>query len=448
MRIPFIFLLVFSSLVCSSQLVLQDKVLDFGQLQRGSDRILESSLVNYSEESATLLRVEVGSKEFDIRTDRRTLAPGDTMRVRIKLNPMSKGTRKDELTLYLNSETVSMEIRAEIKYVDSSDNTPCPDFEKAAVGRASDWQAFFKVIDRDTREPISKAGLILTGKSGVTIQLTTDKKGEVLSEMPIDFYTIRATSKGYAKYSLESYVNRRNKDFVLELMKGGGSIAVLRPGENEDQIPEPPPLIVEIREQEKEVDNSTDEEKEFALSQFRENNAVFLVDISTSMRKQERIELLKSSMIELASILRPEDVISIVTYATNTDVVLSGEYVSDVAKITEIIESLEAEGKTAGEAGLKKAYSICKKHFIPEGNNHVYLATDGAFNKGNEKVKKLARAKAKKQMGLSVLSIRSSIWVDKQMKDLASAGRGQHLSLQEVEDQSQLKALVKELSRR
>jgi Ca-activated chloride channel family protein len=119
-----------------------------------------------------------------------------------------------------------------------------------------------------------------------------------------------------------------------------------------------------------------------------------------------------------------------------------------VQRITEVIESLEAEGKTAGEAGLKQAYKICERYYIEGGNNHVYLATDGSFNKGSEKIMKMVSSKAKKDMYLSVLSIRSSRWVDEKMQDLAGAGSGQHLSIQDEADQGALKDLVKELSRR
>lgn len=448
--IPIFCLIVFASVCANAQLKADQRTFDFGLIERGSDRVLERIILNSGEKESTLLRVDVDSREYDIRTDVRKLQPGDTMRVRIKLNPISEGRRNDDLQLLFNNQTLNFDIKADITYVDPADNTPCPDFEKQNTSTTIAWEAYFKVIDRKTKKPIPHAEILLVGKTGISMKYTADRKGELTTSLPIDFYTIKASSSGYAKYSLDSYINKRNKDFILELMPGEmGSVVVLKPGKKD--LEEKEHLDIEIVEEapvEQEPVIEEEDETEFSLGAYKRNNAVFLVDISTSMRKEDRIELLKSSMIELAMMLRPDDVISIVTYATSTDVVLSGEHVSDANRIIDVIESLEAEGKTAGEAGLKQAYRICQKHFIESGNNHVYIATDGAFNKGSEKIKKMVKAKARRDMHLSVLSIRSSKWVDKKMQELADAGRGRHLSLQEEEDQGALKDLVKELSKR
>ena len=431
-----------------------NRVIDFGTIERGSDRIRETQFVNESSKKIFLLRAYTESKEFDIRTDKREVDSGDTLRVRIKLNPLREGQKRDRLELIFGNEDVRIPIKADVRYVDPADNTPCPDFTRGNERAVADWQAYFKVINRDTRAPIKNAEVTISGMSGQSFKAITNAKGEVLMPVPIDYYTIGASHDDYASYTMESYINRRNKDFILELMPGSmGSVVVLRPGAKDKAKPETTEPVVTIEEEEPEpveelIVEEEPEKSEFSIDEFKPNNVVFLVDISTSMRQEERIELLKSSMIRLAEMLRPQDVISLVTYATHTEVVISGEHVSDSQKIAEVIEALEAEGKTAGEAGLKQAYSLCKRHFLEDGNNQVFIATDGAFNKGSDKIKKLVKSKAKKDMYLSVLSIRSSKWVDKKMLELAQAGNGQHLSIKEIDDQDKLSSLVKEQSRR
>ncbi|NNC83076.1 MAG: VWA domain-containing protein [Flavobacteriales bacterium] len=429
--------------------------LDFGEVDRGSDRLHEFVLVNENSQQVSLLRVQTKSSIFDIRTDKREIPPRDSMTVRIKLNPVRTGNVRDELTIFFGKETVRIPIRAEVKYVDAADNLPCPDFDRTDPGAGSDWSAYFKVIDRDTGKPLKKAEIVLSGRAGHQIIGMTDASGIWESTLPIDFYDIQASRAGYAKYTMESYINRRNKDFILELMSGEmGSVVVRRPGaldtekeeEKEPKAPEEETVKEELSETEEEA--MVEQHPEFSLTEYRPNNVVFLVDISTSMRKQDRIELLKSSMIELAHMLRPQDIISIVTYATTTDVVLSGQAVKDSQEIEAIIAGLQAEGKTAGEAGLKQAYTILKRHYIEQGNNQVYIATDGAFDHGSDKVRKLVSKKANRGMRLSVLSIRASRWVDEKMQELAETGKGRHLSLQEDSDRENLRELIKQQSKR
>jgi Ca-activated chloride channel family protein len=186
----------------------------------------------------------------------------------------------------------------------------------------------------------------------------------------------------------------------------------------------------------------------FTLEEFKPNNVVFLIDISTSMRQEERIDLLKGAMLELASMLRPDDILSIVTYATHTDIVMSGERADNHSLIEAAISDLKADGMTAGEAGLKQAYRECSRYFIDGGNNHVYLATDGAFNKGLDKMRTRVSDKNEKDMHLTILAIKSNKWSDGRMIDLAAIGGGQHLKIEGPEDKESLKDLIRLQSKR
>src|SRR5690606_32365859 len=101
-----------------------------------------------------------------------------------------------------------------------------------------------------------------------------------------------------------------------------------------------------------------------------------------SMNATDRLPLLKNSFRLLVEQLDAEDTISIVTYAGNAGTVLEPTKVSDRAAIFAALDTLEAGGRTAGEAGIREAYRLAEKSFVEGGVNRIMLATDGDFNVG------------------------------------------------------------------
>ncbi len=157
------------------------------------------------------------------------------------------------------------------------------------------------------------------------------------------------------------------------------------------------------------------------------NNIVFLIDVSGSMYSADKLPLVQEAFRMLAENLNPEDRVSIVTYAGNNRVALSGAYGHEKQKITAVIEDLAAGGSTAGSAGITTAYEIAQQYFIEGGNNRVVLATDGDFNVGLKNVDELESFIAqKRQTGVyfSVFGVgRGNVQSDN-MEALALAGNG------------------------
>ncbi len=430
--------------------------LDYGAIKKGDDRIREFKVTNVSSDTVLVLKMAVPSAEYSVRFSTKKIAPQESGLVRVKYNPKKKGSFSDVLTLHFSDMSSQIKAKGKVDYLEWEDFTPCPDFDKPKGDRSTDFDVHFKVIDKDSREPIANADIFLAGRAKGNLELKTNRKGEVVTRVPIDFYDISAKSAGYGRYNMESYINRRNKNFTLELYKGemSGTI-VVRPDrpvkEVEKEDEEVAEIEIEVREEPEEVAEEVSIEpepkevpSEFSANEYKANNVVFLIDVSTSMRKEDRLDILKSSMIELTKMLRPTDVLTIITYASNTDVVISGEHVDDPERIIKVIEELEGKGLTAGEAGVKKAYTLAKRHRIDGGNNQVYLATDGAFNKGGDKIARLVRQEARRGTNMSVLAIRSSKWSRDKMEGIAKAGKGSYLMIDDFEAASnELKALIK-----
>ncbi|OCO98999.1 MULTISPECIES: VWA domain-containing protein [unclassified Ensifer] len=156
-------------------------------------------------------------------------------------------------------------------------------------------------------------------------------------------------------------------------------------------------------------------------------NLVFLIDVSGSMDEPDKLPLLKSAFRLLVEKLKPEDTVSIVTYAGNAGTVLEPTDVKDKAKILAAIDTLQPGGSTAGAQGIDAAYGLAEKAFVKGGVNRVMLATDGDFNVGpssDEDLKRLIEEKRKSGIFLSVLGFGRGNYNDALMQTIAQNGNG------------------------
>ncbi|WP_028080541.1 vWA domain-containing protein [Solimonas soli] len=172
-----------------------------------------------------------------------------------------------------------------------------------------------------------------------------------------------------------------------------------------------------------------------ALKGYRPNgplppsNLVFLVDVSGSMESPDKLPLVKSSLKLLARQLTARDRISLVTYASGTQLVLEPTPGDQTAAIEQAIDRLQAGGGTAGAAGITLAYQQAEKAFIKGGNNRVLLATDGDFNVGItrfESLLDLVRDKRRTGIALTTLGFGTGNYNDHLMEQAADAGDGNY----------------------
>ncbi|WP_414735984.1 YfbK domain-containing protein [Ensifer adhaerens] len=156
-------------------------------------------------------------------------------------------------------------------------------------------------------------------------------------------------------------------------------------------------------------------------------NLVFLIDVSGSMDEPDKLPLLKAAFRLLVEKLKPEDTVSIVTYAGNAGTVLEPTAVKDKAKILAAIDTLQPGGSTAGAEGIDAAYRLAEKAFVKGGVNRVMLATDGDFNVGpasDDELKQMIEAKRKSGIFLSVLGFGRGNYNDALMQTIAQNGNG------------------------
>ncbi|WP_170552098.1 vWA domain-containing protein [Ruegeria atlantica] len=157
-------------------------------------------------------------------------------------------------------------------------------------------------------------------------------------------------------------------------------------------------------------------------------NLVFLIDTSGSMQNTDKLPLLKQSFRLMLSELRPEDQVSIVTYAGGVGQVLEPTAAPERSKILNALDQLEAGGSTAGQAGLQQAYQVAES-MVEDGEvTRVILATDGDFNVGlsdPDALKDFIAQKRDSGTFLSVLGFGRGNLDDATMQALAQNGNGQ-----------------------
>ena len=175
--------------------------------------------------------------------------------------------------------------------------------------------------------------------------------------------------------------------------------------------------------------------KDISREELPPSNLTFLIDVSGSMAPFDRLPLLKSAFGLLVETLRPQDTVSIVTYAGTSQQLLDSARGNDKRRIMEVINSLHASGGTAGGAGIQTAYSLAEKNFVPGGNNRVILATDGDFNVGISSISELEQFISQKRdtgVYLSVLGVGTDNLRDDIMETLAKHGNGNYNYLDSI----------------
>lgn len=172
-----------------------------------------------------------------------------------------------------------------------------------------------------------------------------------------------------------------------------------------------------------------------SVEDYAANNVLFLIDVSSSMGKENKMELLKESMKSMITVLRDIDRVAIIAYNQRSTIILESISGNNKMEIFQAIDSLETAGLTYGVTGLQTAYDLLQYYYIGNGNNQIILATDGLFSSANtslteselnKEVRKQASANGIK---LSVIGFGQDEDGQKLMQKLANNGEGQFIQI-------------------
>ena len=174
-------------------------------------------------------------------------------------------------------------------------------------------------------------------------------------------------------------------------------------------------------------------------------NLVFLIDTSGSMEDPQKLPLLIRAMGLLVDQLRPQDRVSLVTYAGSAGIALRPTPGTRKADIRAALASLHAAGSTAGSEGIVTAYQLARDSFLRGGINRVILCTDGDFNVGltdEGSLVRLIERERERGVLLSVLGFGMGNLKDATLEKLADRGNGNYAYIDSIAEAR--KALVEQ----
>jgi Ca-activated chloride channel family protein len=187
---------------------------------------------------------------------------------------------------------------------------------------------------------------------------------------------------------------------------------------------------------------------------------IFVIDVSGSMEREDRLGLVKQALRLLVDRLRDDDRIGIVVFGTNARVLLEpvalgesavlvagvyrkpgdeekGERRSGRRSILEAIDLLQAEGSTNTEEGLLFGYDMARRAFRSNAINRIVLCADGVANEGHtgpQSILDRVRSEADRGIHLSTIGFGMGNYNDVLMEQLADKGDGNYYYVDELRE--------------
>ena len=164
---------------------------------------------------------------------------------------------------------------------------------------------------------------------------------------------------------------------------------------------------------------------------------VFVIDVSGSMNATNRLDLAKQALTVLVGELREDDRVGIVVYADRTRVILEPTPASEQQQIINAINSLQTEGSTYAEAGLRLGYEMALTQRQDGENARVILISDGVANVGEtgpDAILETVREGVEEGVTLSSIGVGMGNFNDVLLERLANDGNGNYYYVDNIRE--------------
>ncbi|NOZ27414.1 MAG: VWA domain-containing protein [Chloroflexi bacterium] len=161
----------------------------------------------------------------------------------------------------------------------------------------------------------------------------------------------------------------------------------------------------------------------------KDASLIFVIDVSGSMSRENRLGLVKRALRLLVDELRPTDEVGIVVYGSRAQVVLEPTSASNRDAIIAAIESLQTGGSTNAEEGLRLGYQMAVRTLAEDRITRVILCSDGVANVGRtgaEGILEEIRGYVADGVTLSTVGFGMGNYNDVLMEQLADNGNGSY----------------------
>ena len=431
---------------------------DFGNLYDNAPSYYDFKFKNKSGVAVFLLTLDKPREVSYIHT-KKIIQPDSTMLLRLKIDDRIKGKFKYKVDLFFSDSNtpITVTLMGNVKQKSTNQLTACPDFNAPRPSNGlAQFEVTIKVIDSLTGEPIKKSKVYLVNGNTMVGEYYTNSYGIIHKSIPLGYYFITAEKRRYFSNNHEGYINYENNYVEIALSQPQKEEPIITPTHNpvlvvnepvknteiEDSIQivlEPEPEVVTIDEPiidkptQSEFDNLPPDD--FDDNYYVPNNIVFIVDVSTSMKYKGRIELLKTAMIKLTKVLRPQDHVSLISYSSDYTILLEDVSGKNKTQIINKVNSVEVSGFTDGGEAIKQAYLLVNKSYIVGGNNQIFMVTDGAFNRGQTRYKRVIKKNYKKSdIKFTMVGIKTTKSLDVSMTEMATLGGGKYIKIMSERD--------------
>ncbi|KUJ51003.1 vWA domain-containing protein [Chryseobacterium sp. JAH] len=174
-------------------------------------------------------------------------------------------------------------------------------------------------------------------------------------------------------------------------------------------------------------------------------NVSLVIDNSGSM-DGGKLEKVKTALKAFVKGLKPNDIISIIKFDGNANIVLNSAKMKDVSALDKMIDGIYPAGSTNIYEGMMLGYQEAQKHNTQEYNSKVILLTDGMTNTGitdQEIILKDSKEFNDKGIDISTIGVGSQLDFDL-LRKIANNGRGSNYFIGDTEKDIQ-KTFIDEL---
>lgn len=436
LRHTFAFLFLLITAAARAQFaLLPDRVHDFGTVETWRNDPAVFRLLNTGSKPLAILKM-TGSKNILAEYPKSYIAPGDTALVTLRYYTPDDGPFSENVEMMLSAapQPVILTLRGKIKTLGADALTACPG--EQLQGTAPSFGQTFVALDAQTGQVIPGALFDLGTRGESMDRFRVPVPGRAVNKTyPGGLYNLRLSADGYTPLDTGFVILAGRRSFSFYLQKDRREeipvAEIPPPAEPEPEIRPQTPVIRTETKPEPVVAvtpaDSLDTNPVLPLSSFKPNNIVFVLDVSSSMRMLGRIDMLKASMLKLTEVLRRVDRVSIITFTTSPLTRLQGVPGNQKDTLDGVIRSLNASGATNGIRGLRFAYGLAERHFIPDGNNVVIIGTDGVFAQTDENgtnISVMVDEYLGKGIKLAVMAFGRDADAIRSMEKMAARGKG------------------------
>ena len=175
--------------------------------------------------------------------------------------------------------------------------------------------------------------------------------------------------------------------------------------------------------------------REISATQRKDATLVFVVDVSGSMARESRLELVKGALRLLLDQLGDGDRVGLVVYGSRGRILL--EPSGDLDAVWRAIDRLTTGGSTNAEEGLMLGYDLARRYYRPDAINRLVLCSDGVANvgaTGPESILARIGREAEEGIELTTVGFGMGNYNDVLMEQLADQGDGNYAYVDTLEE--------------